>query len=326
MERRPFVLGGIAWALAPRALAQAKPLRIAVPGDANDAGNAGFLKRIEKGLADAGIHNVEVRGFHGRDTEDGVGAVREALAWRPDALFVAGPMMAQAARDGTRTIPVVFFGVPEPESFGLMQSLARPGGNITGRGLNSAAGTLKRLEVIPEILPRARRVALFFRDPRRGQLLERVRSRLGEAARDLKLELEDFEVGAGGGFSATLARISQRPPDAMVPFGPYAWNPDGGRVDPNTAFIEFERRVKAPVILESEHAVRQGACIALYDAGGQLGPAISMLARVLKGESPATMPVEFPVRFHLAVNRGAARAIGLLLPASVVVRADVVVD
>lgn len=288
--------------------------------------SASYRARIEAGLAVAGLKDVEVRCHFGSDLHDRAELAREAIAWRPDAILAAGPFIAQALRDATQTIPIVFFSVPEPESLGLVRAIARPGGNITGTGLNADA-TLKRLEIIPQLLPKARRVATFIRDPKRGELFNRVRARVADAARALKLELEVAEVGAGGrGFTATLASLEKRPPDAVLPFGPYAWEPDGRTVDYVEAFVAFERRTGVPVVADTEEAVRRGGVLAMYEAGSQLDPAIAILARVLKGESPATIPVQFPVRFLLAVNRAGARAARIALPPAILLRADILVD
>ena len=301
--------------------------RVACPTSQTEEESGPYRARIEKGLAAAGVRNAEVRCFFGKDPRDMAGQVREAVEWRPDVILAPGPFTAQSLRDATRTIPIVFFAVPEPESLGLVRTLARPGGNLTGSGLNGAAGTLKRLEIIPELLPKARRVATFIRDPKRGDLFNRVRERVAAAAETLKLQLEVAEVGGAGGrgFKAALAGLEKRRPDAVLPFGPYAWEPDGSDVDSVEGFVAFERRTGVPVVLDSEEAVRRGAVLAMYDGGSQLGPAIEILARVLKGESPATIPVQFPTRFLLAVNREGARAARITLPPSIVLRADLLV-
>lgn len=315
-------------AAAPlQALGQAgRRLRVACPGVGSEEESAPIRSRIEAGLAAAGLKNVEVRCVFGSEPRDLAGMAREAVAWRPDAILAAGPFIAQSLRDATQTIPIVFFAVPEPQSLGLVRTIARPGGNITGSGLNADA-TLKRLEIIPELLPKARRVAIFIRDPKRGELFGRVRARVAAAADTLKLQLEVAEVGANGrGFKATLAEVEKRLPDAVLPFGPYAWEPDGSDVDPVEGFVAFERRTGVPVVADNDEAVRRGGILAMYEGGGQLRTGIEILARVLKGESPATLPVQFPVRFLLAVNRSAARAARITLPPSIVLRADVLLD
>lgn len=316
--------GAFAQAGRPRA-------RVACLSIGTEGGQGGLRKRVESGLAAAGFQAVELRFFNAASDDFDAMArnAAEAVAWTPDAILAPGPLHASAAYGATRTTPIVFFGVPDPEVFGLIQSHARPGGNATGSALNSASGTVKRLELVRELVPGARRVAVLYRRRPRAdvRLIEKVRRELADGAEQLKLVLEDAEVGAGGrGFKATLDAIARRPPDAVLPFGPYGWEPGGESPDTTRLFIEFERKLRVPVIHEGEHAVVTGGVIAMYDVGSQLGAAIEILARVLAGASPAQIPVAFPLRNHLAINPGAARAIGLALPPSVVIRADRVVD
>jgi putative ABC transport system substrate-binding protein len=319
---------------APHALAQVagRSPRVAclLVGTAESNHAESFAKRIEKGLREAGVPAVEIRFFFAAsdDYEVMLAAAREAVAWAPDALFAPGPLNAMAAHKATRTLPVVFFGVPDPEDFGLVQSLARPGGNATGSAINAATGTVKRLELVRELLPGARRVAIVFRR-RPGAdvtVLDKVRRRLGECAALLKLGLEEAEVGGTRGFTETLAGLGRRPPDAVLPFGPYVWEPDGSSPDVARLFLQFERKHRVPVMSEMQHAVDMGCTAAMYDVGSQLGEGIGILAQVLKGVPPAQIPVALPTRFHLALNRTGARAIGITLAPALLVRADRMVD
>lgn len=329
-SRRAFLAALAAAPFAAAAQPSRSRARVACLFQGPESSAGGLAKRIESGLAAAGIANVELRLFNAASDDFGEMArsAAEAVSWGPDALLAPGPLHAVAARDATRTIPVVFFAVPDPEAFGLVVTLARPGRNVTGIGINAGMGTLKRLELAREVLPHARRlVSLYRRRPHSPvELIDRIRSRILEGGIQLKLQVEELEVGVGGrGLRATLATLAQRPPDALLPFGPIAWEPDSNVPDGIGTLLEFERRHRTLVIQESEHAVRRGAVAAMYDGGSQLSPAIAVLARVLKGASPAVTPVEFPLKFLLAVNPASARALGITLPPSVMLRADVVV-
>ena len=327
-SRRAFLAALAATALPARSqLAKGRRARVACL-TYDESSVAGLRTRIESGLAAAGLPNPEVRCFTSTGEHNLIEkSVREAVAWAPDAIIVPGPPLAMAARDATQAIPVVFFAVPDPEALGLVRSLARPGGNVTGIALNAAAGVVKRLELVRELLPSARRVASLFRRPQHVALIDKIRREVAEAAGTLKLRIEDAEVGAGGrGLGATLAGLERRPPDAVLPFGPYAWEPGGVTVDAAKLLMEFERRTRVLVLQEFDYAVKAGATAAMYDGGSQLTPAIATLARILKGASPADTPVELPLAFMLAINRSGARAIGLTIPPTVLIRADVVVE
>ena len=304
-------------------------LRVACLVDGSEAVIASLLRRVDSGLASAGLTGVELRSFV-PDAEDAAAtgrAAAAAVAWQPDAILSPGPPWTLAARDATRTIPVGCFAVPDPETLGLVQTVARPGGNLTGSAFDATALAMKRVEVVREILPRATRVTAFYRKRPNTPwtLIDRIRTEMAAAAARLGLGYDEAEVGAAG-FAATLAAVEKRRPDAIVPFGPHDWEPDGRPVDAVASFREFERRSRILVIGEGAYAVRQGLTVAMYDGGSQLRAGVDQLARVLKGAAPAELPITFPREYFVAVNRGAARALGIVLPPSIMIRAEPVVD
>jgi putative ABC transport system substrate-binding protein len=287
----------------------------------------GLGTRIETGLATQGV-KAEVRMFHAEsDSVEVLGTVaRDAVSWQPDVIVAPGPLAAQAARAATAEIPIVFFGISDPERFGLVRSMARPGGNATGAAIQAGNITVKRLELVRDLLPKARRVTTLLRRRAGANLtpLEAVRGQLGVLASKLGIELEDADVEARG-LRATLASLARRPADALVAFGPYVWDPAGLEyVDAMKLLLDFERSTRCVVIHDSQWAMEMGAVIAMYDTGSQVRVAIEMAARVLRGASPATMPVDAGTTYALAVNPAAARAIGIELPPSIMIRAEVV--
>lgn len=328
--RRTF-LGALA--AAPFAVFAQRPaarrLRVACLAYGSDQLVANLLDRIGAGLKVAGLPTVEIRVFRAA-AEDATSMGRvaaEAVAWAPDAIFAPGPLLTFAAREATRVIPIVFFAVPDPDTLGVVASLPRPGGNATGSAGDATALVLKRLELAREVLPLARRVVALYRH-RPGApsvLLERINRELAAASAGYGMKLDPTPVGDRG-LAATLAAIERARPDAIVPFGPYAWEPDGRPVDAGVVFRDFERRTRIVVVAEGPHEVRQGVMLAMYDGGSQLAAGIGLLAKVLKGSSPADLPVELPREYRVAVNLGAARAIGVTLPPSVMIRADLVVE
>lgn len=318
-----------ALALLPvHAFGQAKRLpRVAylVSGSAEHGKELG--KRIEARLATNGV-KAQVRMFFAEN--DAVAtlnkAARDAVAWPPDVILAPGPATAQAARAATTDIPIVFYGIPDPDRFGLVRSLARPGGNVTGAATQAGNITVKRLELVRDLLPKANRVTILTRR-RAGSnlaLLEQIRGQLGELGARLGLQLEDADVDPRG-LRATLEAIARRPAEALVAFGPYAWDPGG--IDYGAAIkllVDFERNTRCVVIHDGQRAMELGAIVAMYDTGNQINVAIEMMARVLRGATPATMPVDTGTTYALAVNPTAAQALGHVLPQSVMIRAEVV--
>ena len=286
-----------------------------------------MLRRVQAGLASAGLSEVELRAFVS-EAED-AGAMRRAadaaVAWKPDALLAPGPPLTFAAREATSSVPVIFLGIPDPETLGFVRTIARPGGNLTGSAFDATALAMKRVEAVRDILPQAKAVAAFFRKRPSTPwvLIDRIRVEMAAAAARLGLAFDEAEV-ASAGFASTLAAVEKRRPDAIVPFGPYDWEPDGRAVDSVAAFREFERRTRILVIAEDAQSVRQGITAGMYDAGSHLAAGVLQLARVLEGASPADLPVEFPREYVLAVNRSSARALGISLPPSVLLRAEAV--
>jgi putative ABC transport system substrate-binding protein len=316
---------GIARSASPR-----RP-RVACLSDEDEPRNASLRRRVVAGLASAGVHDVELRIFPAAndELETVTRTAREAIAWQPDVILAPGPINAMAARDATRTIPIVFFAVPDPPAFGLVKSLARPEGNITGSGLHSAATSFKRIELVRELLPRARRVASLYRWTLKGgeALLAKGKRQFADDAERLGFQVEDAEVGVGGrGLKATLEALGRRPPDAVLPFASFAWEPDGTQPDVAALLVGFEKRHRVPVVSEYRYLVEAGAVAAMYDVGSQLGEAIAILARVLKGTPVREIPIALPVRYHLAVNPKAASAIGLTIPPAVMLRADRIIE
>lgn len=325
--RRRLVIAAALACASPFARAQAARIRVAYLMTGELAMAATLGPRLERGFNAAGLR-TEVRMFHAAD--DGVEALaraaRDAVAWGPQLIVAPGPLMAQAAVQATREIPVVFFGVADPERFGLVKSVARPGGNVTGIASNAGAITVKRMELVRDLLPHAKRVTALVRRRTGANLapLETARRLVGEVAKQNGLRVEDADV-EGRGLRATLDLLARDPADALVGFGPYAWEPGGIDItDATKLLVDFERRTRCLVVHDGSFAMDHGAVVAMYDTGRQVQVAIDMAARVLRGASPATLPVETGTTYALAVNPAAARAIGHTLPAAVMIRAEVV--
>ncbi len=243
---------------------------------------------------------------------------RELVAWRPDAILVDTSSLALRTREATSAIPIVITGVADPIRSGLVKDFARPGGNVTGIHVSQLEIAAKRLELLRELLPGARRVmmALDIAGPEVDTLphLRQVASRLG---------FELFEIGVSWihGFSGAAAHEKA---DAVISGQPWVIYGMEHVADQILRFAA-ERRIPS-VFWESELAER-GATLAYgVDPTKELGRAADQLARVLKGAKPAELPMDQATSYELVVNRKAARALNITIPPSILVRADRVIE
>jgi len=245
--------------------------------------------------------------------------VREVVRRNVDVILAPNPQQARLARDATSTIPIVFAVVGDPVGTGLVKSLARPGGNVTGlTGFGSdLAG--KRLEILKEVAPRMRRVAVILNPDVPDKVLEW--KLMQDPARAMGLELRSVEVRAAADFPAAFESIARARPDGLITLGePLTFSQ-------RAAIIEFAQRAQLPAAFNWRETVPAGALIAY-------GPDIVDLFRragiyvdkILRGARPADLPVEQPTKFELAINLRTAKALGLTVPPSLLLRADQVVE
>jgi len=225
----------------------------------------------------------------------------------------------QAAKSATSTIPVVFFGGGDLVAAGLIDSLARPGGNLTGFTTMSLELNPKRLELLSELVPQAKVIALLV-NPKNPQTEGVVRD-VQDAPRAKGVQLQILRAGTESEIDRAFASLVQLHAGALVVMG--------------DAFF-FSRREQL-VALAARHAVPAIYDVHEYAAAGGLisyGPSLTGLwrqvgiyaARILKGEKPADLPVQQPTRFELVVNLKAAKALGLTVPPLILARANEVIE
>jgi putative tryptophan/tyrosine transport system substrate-binding protein len=245
--------------------------------------------------------------------------IRDLVRKNVDVIFAPNPQQARLARDATTTIPVVFAVIGDPVGTGLVQSLARPGGNVTGLTGFGSDLSGKRLEILKEIAPRVRRIAVIWNPDVADKVLEL--KLMQEPARTMGLELRSIEVRAVADFPAAFESIARARPDGLITLGePLTF---GQRA----AIIEFAQRERLPAMFNWREAVPAGALIAygpnIVDLYRRAGVYVD---KILRGARPADLPVEQPTQFELAVNVKTARALGLTVPPSLLLRADQVVE
>jgi len=234
-------------------------------------------------------------------------------------VIVAAPFPAvQAAKRGTSTVPIVMLTGGDPIAEGLVQSLARPGGNVTGVSNEATDVNTKMLEVLKEIIPSARRIAVLINPD--NPLHKRFRDRIDEAARVLGLTLIHIEAASEAAFTGVIRHAKKKGAEGLVVLpGPVLFNH-------RAHLIEIAARERLPLIgAFREFAV--GGALASY--GRNLADGFRRMAvyvdKILRGADPATLPVELPTTFEFVLNLKTANMLGLKPPPPVVLRADEVI-
>jgi putative ABC transport system substrate-binding protein len=243
----------------------------------------------------------------------------ELVGLKVDVLTTLSTPAALAAQKATATIPIVFTGVGDPVGTGIVASLARPGGNITGISLLATELAGKRLELLKEIVPGVSRVAMLWNDTNPSMVL-RARETHAAAAK-LGVTIQSLGVHDLTDFAPAFTAIVRGRATALVTL-----------VDPFTRqhrkrIVDFADQRRLPAIYETREFVDSGGLMAY-------GPSLAAMQRraaayvdkILKGAKPADLPVEQPMRFELVVNLKTARALGLTIPQSILVRADQVIQ
>ena len=235
-------------------------------------------------------------------------------------MVAGGIITIRAAKNATKTIPIVMVGAGnDPVEAGLIESLARPGGNVTG--LTNLSGKLggKRLELLKEAVPKLARVAVLYEPATPANVVE-VNEDLPVAARALKLTIKTWEIRAADGFEKVFAALSKERPDGLYVAGSPLLNNNQKRI------ADLALKSRLPSVYQSRASVDAGGLI-YY--GADLADSYRRVAyyvdRILKGAKPADLPVEQPTKFELVINLKTAKQLGVTIPQSMLYRADKVI-
>jgi putative ABC transport system substrate-binding protein len=244
--------------------------------------------------------------------------VAELIRLKVDVLFCPNLPAIDAAKKGTRTIPIVMVSNVDPVELRMVDSFARPGGNITGLTLQSLELSGKRLELLKEIFPKLKRVALLWNLG--DQSMNLITKQIQAAAPPLGVTLQPLGVRDPDDFGGIFAKISQNPPDALFSIADRLITSQRKRI------LEFGVKSKIPTMFDSAPAVEAGALIAYGPSRAEVSQRAAIYVdKILKGAKPADLPVEQPTKFELVINLKTAKAIGLTIPPNVLARADRVI-
>jgi putative ABC transport system substrate-binding protein len=329
MRRREFIglLGSAAaWPLAARAQQGDRVRRIGVivAGDENDPVAKARVSAFTRALSDLGWTDgrnmrMELR-WTGTDINRIQALAQELVGLQPDIIVTIASTPATAAvQRETRTIPIVFMGVTDPVASGLVARLDRPSGNITGFASWEASLGGKWLELLSEIAPGLKRAAIMF-NPDTAPVSAFMPS-LEAAARSLKVAPITAPVHNDGEIETAISTLRREPGGGLVVLS------DGFTLLHRAPIISAAARNNVPAVYSQSVYARDGGLLSYgVDRVDTFRRAATYVDRILRGAKPGDLPVQFPTKFEMVVNPKAAKALGLVVPPSILLRADEVIE
>jgi putative ABC transport system substrate-binding protein len=243
----------------------------------------------------------------------------ELVRLNVDVIVVPADQNAAAAKRATRTIPIVMTGSSDPVGSGLVASLARPGGNVTGLSILAPEMAAKQIALLKELVPRISRVAVLRNPTNPGHALSLEEAKV--TARSLGLSLQVLEARAPDEIDGAFAAMTKERAGALL----VLW--DGMFLVHQSRIIDLATRNRLPAMYQYRGAVVTGGLMAYGPSNQESNRhAAGYVDKILRGAKPADLPVEQPTTFELVINLGAAKALGLVIPQPLLVRADEVIQ
>jgi ABC-type uncharacterized transport system substrate-binding protein len=320
VRRREFIalLGGaVALPLAARAQLSAKIPRIGIIDDAP------MWQAFRQALRELGYiegQNIAYEYRYGNGMPERLATVAAELVRRPvDVIATFGTPPTQAAKEATATIPIVMVGVGDPVRAGLVASLARPGGNLTGNTVLSPDLGPKRLQILREAIPNATRIAYLANPDNASSVATIAEMKIATPAAGMVLI--PVEVRSVADFDPAFAAMLRERPDAVMVTNDPFHQLHVSRI------IEFLANNRLPGMFQNKENVAAGGLMSYGASVPDLfRRAAGYVHRILQGTKPADLPVELPTKFDLAVNLRTAKALGLELSPTFIARADEVIE
>ena len=325
MRRQLLIALGAGVLAAPYAsrAQQQRVYRVGFLGNSTAALEANLVGPFREGLRDLGYVEgrnivIEYRWAEGK-YERFPELIAELVARKVDVIVTAGTPAALAVQRATATIPLVMVAVGDPVSTGLVASLARPGGNSTG--LTSIAPDLegKRLELLREVVPKLARVSFLVNPDNAFHVGSEKQARA--AAQVLHVDVQFIGVRADADFDHAFDVIAKERPDAFIVLADRVFLHNRGRI------VDFAARNRLPAVYPYRELVEAGGLMSFGPNYADMHRrAATYVDKILKGAKPADLPVEQPTKFELIINLKSAKALGLPIPQSLLVRADEVIQ
>jgi putative ABC transport system substrate-binding protein len=332
MKRREFIAGiGVAatWPMVARAQQKSKPVIGVLNGGGIDPSEprAWGLRAFRQGLREVGYVEgsnvlIEYRGAQGKSERFPILAA-ELVALKVDVIVTTGGTLAAlAAKQATTTIPVVFGAVGDPIADGLVGSLARPGGNVTGLSVVATDLVGKWLELLKQVVPEVSLIAMLWKPDSVPDRTNEDRLReAGVSAQALGVQLQLVEAQSPADFDRALSEISAKGAGALLVLPTPVYDSEPQRL------LDLVAKYRLPTMHANRYYVERGGLMCY-------GPNVADLYRraagyadkILKGAKPSDLPVEQPTKYELVINRKTANALGLKLPPMLLARADEVIE
>jgi putative tryptophan/tyrosine transport system substrate-binding protein len=326
MDRRRFLLTSLASALAaPRAAeAQQSPVpRVGYLGNSSPSLEPDLVNAFREGLREFGYTEgqnivIEYRWAEG-NYQRFPDLVADLVKLKVDLILTAGTPGALAAKRATQTIPIVMAVTGDAVATGLVSSLARPGGNLTG--LTTMVPDLegKRLEILREVLPKLVTLVVLLNTSNPLTAIQWEQTKI--SAKALGIQLQPIELQRPEGFKDAFARIARQRPDAITMVA------DRFQLAHRTQIVDFVAKTRLPAMYPYRDFVIAGGLMSYAPSYEDLfRRSATYVDKILKGAKPADIPVEQPTKFELVINLNTAKALGLTIPPSLLARADQVIE
>jgi ABC-type uncharacterized transport system substrate-binding protein len=325
MRRREFIslLGGAAaWPLAARAQDRMRRVGVLMPFAANDmegeARNVVFVQSLRQlGWTVGRDLQIDYR-WPGGDAASIRRDAAELIALAPDVLLAVGSSTTGPLQQATHTIPIVFVNLADPVGAGFVQSLARPGGNATGFTTYEYSMSGKWVELLKQIAPRVTRVAVL-RDPATAAGIGQF-SAIQSVAQSLGVEITPFSARDAGEIERGITAFARSDNGGLIVTS-------GGVAFRRDLILGLASRHKLPAVYPFRYYAVDGGLISYGpDTHDPMRRAAGYVDRILKGETPADMPVQAPTKYELVINLKTAKSLGLTVPTALLARADEVIE
>ena len=327
MRRREFItLVGVTatgWPLAARAQQPQRRIGVLMNWAADDPEGQARIAAFHQGLQELGLtlgRNARIDARWGAvDADSSRRYAAELVGLAPDVILASASAAIAALQQTTRTIPIVFTTVADPVGAGFVETLAHPGGNITGFSLFEYTLSGKWLELLKEIVPGVTRAAVL-RDPTVGSGVGQY-AIIQAVAPSLRVELRPIDVRDPGEIKRAIVTFAQSPNGGLIIAGSPA------AMVHRDLIITLAAHHQLPAVYSLPYFARSGGLIAYGpDSVSPYRRAAGYVDRILKGEKPADLPVQAPTKYELVINLKTAKALGLSVPQSLLSRADEVIE
>jgi putative ABC transport system substrate-binding protein len=280
---------------------------------------ATFLEKLQQlGWSDGRNVRIDTR-WAAAEVEGGREYAAELIRLAPDVILASNAPSVSALQQGTRTLPIVFVAVADPVGTGLVASLGRPGGNVTGFMVFEYAMGVKWLEMLKEIAPKLMRVAVL-RDPTVAAGIGQFGA-IQSVAPSLGVELRPIDLRDPREIESALTAFAQEPNGGLI----VSANPLATRH--RTLIITLVARLRVPTVYPFRYFVGDGGLISYGpDIINEYRRAAEYVDRILRGEKPSDLPVQAPTKYELVINLKTAKALRITIPATLIARADEVIE